>query len=269
MSRIVFLGTCGDVQVLAKQLRSSGGFVLQTSRATLLIDPGPGALAGLALAGISVRDLTGIIVSQAHILHSHDTAAVIHAMTLAGQDKHGVLACSSQTLQSVSEFHRSCVERVVQLESGKKFAFEDCDISCLPVIHEGGIGLLIQTSDVVIGFTGDTLYSKELLKQHAGVDVLIVNTTFLEKPIGQHLCLADAELLVEKIKPSLAILTHFGKNMLDHNPLYAARDLQNKLGFRVISAEDGLVIDPASYSATSSQRTLSQFTLKKSESYGL
>ncbi len=260
MSRIVFLGTCGDVFVLAKQLRSSGGFVIQTQRANLLIDPGPGALSGLATAGISVRDLTGIIVSQPHLLHSHDTAAVIHAMTLAGQDKHGVLACSQQTIQSISEFHRSCVERVVAIEPGKKFALEDCDISCLPVIHEGGIGLLLQASDVVIGFTGDTLYSKELLKHYAGVDVLIINTTFLEKPAGQHLCISDAEILIEKIKPALSILTHFGKNMLDHNPLYSARDLQNKLGVRVISAEDGLVIDPAVYSASSSQRTLSQFT---------
>ena len=260
MSRIVFLGTGGDVVVLAKQLRSCGGVVIQTSRATVLIDPGPGALAGLANAGISVRDLTGILVSHHHVLHCHDVVAVIHAMTLAGEDKHGVLVCSERVLESVSSFHQSCVERVVKIQAGKKLAIEDCEIACVPVVHDDSVGFLLQAPDVVIGMTGDTLFSRELLKQYAGVDVLILNTPFLEKPVGHHLCVADARVLVEKIKPSLAVLTHFGKNLLDQNPLYRARDVQKETGVRVICAEDGLVVDPAAYDARSSQRTLSNFT---------
>ena len=44
MVTLRFLGTGGARWVVAKQIRSSGGFWLQTDGANIHVDPGPGAL---------------------------------------------------------------------------------------------------------------------------------------------------------------------------------------------------------------------------------
>ena len=41
---VLFLGTGGDSFVIGKQMRHSGGFVIQQDDLQFQIDPGPGAL---------------------------------------------------------------------------------------------------------------------------------------------------------------------------------------------------------------------------------
>ena len=79
------------------------------------------------------------------------------------------------------------------------------------------------------------------------------------KKIARHLCSDDTVKFLEKVKPKLAIIQHFGRHMLKANPLYEARAITKKTGVQVVAATDGLTIDPLAYSAKSNQRHLSQF----------
>ena len=51
--------------------------------------------------------------------------------------------------------------------------------------------------------------------------------------------------------------------MLDADPIYEAREIQKQTGVQVIAAEDGMAIDPLSYSADLKQRTLNLYSKSK------
>jgi phosphoribosyl 1,2-cyclic phosphodiesterase len=69
----------------------------------------------------------------------------------------------------------------------------------------------------------------------------------------------DAVKIINKVKPKLTIITHFGIKMLKADPLYEAREIQKKTGVQIIAAKDGMVINPISYSAGLRQRTLTMY----------
>ena len=51
--------------------------------------------------------------------------------------------------------------------------------------------------------------------------------------------------------------------MIKADPLYEAREIQKSTGIQVLSAKDGMVIIPSSYSAKSSQKRLNLFKVKE------
>ena len=91
MSKIIFLGTGGDKSVIGRQIRASGGIIIQNNNLQFHLDPGPGALVKAKEFGINPRATTALLVSHNHLGHCNDVNAVIDAMTLSGLDKRGVL----------------------------------------------------------------------------------------------------------------------------------------------------------------------------------
>ena len=69
----------------------------------------------------------------------------------------------------------------------------------------------------------------------------------------------EVKKTAKKAKPKLAVLTHFGNKLMNTNPIYEARDIQKETGVQVIAAEDGMNIDPVSYSANLKQKTLNLY----------
>ncbi|MDP3733946.1 MAG: hypothetical protein Q8R37_01840, partial [Nanoarchaeota archaeon] len=55
---------------------------------------------------------------------------------------------------------------------------------------------------------------------------------------------AAATKIIAHVKPKLAILTHFGLEMLKADPLNEAREIQRITGVQTIAASDGLTITP-------------------------
>ena len=72
MARIIFLGTAGSSAVASKQLRSSGGIILQVEDLQFHIDPGPGSLAKAKQFGVNLHNNTAVLVSHAHMNHCND-----------------------------------------------------------------------------------------------------------------------------------------------------------------------------------------------------
>jgi len=266
-SRILFLGTGGDIAVTSKQKRASGGIIIQVDDCQLHIDPGPGALVQAARHGINVRDHTAILVSHAHLGHCNDVNALIAAMTLNGIDKHGVLVASESFLKSgfLTEFHRDCVEKIIPAKPDKKIAIEDIEIRVLATEHNDadGVGFKLFTPKFLVTYTSDTQYKKELVEQYQKSDILILNHTYpFETKKPKTLCSDDVVKIITKVKPKLAILTHFGNKLMNTNPIYEAREIQKQTGVQVIAAEDGMAIDPLSYSADLKQKTLNLYKKK-------
>lgn len=273
-SRIVFLGTAGNISVVAKQARTSGGFIVQVDDIQLHIDPGPGALTNAALCNINVRAHTALLVTHAHLNHANDLNALINAMTLNGLDNHGVLVAPESVVNGtekikpvLNEQSAKHLEKILVAQPDKKIAIENIEIQPLATKHTDphAVGYKIFTPHFVLTYSGDTDYIPELGELYAKSDILVLNCQHPDKTKESGLCSNDVIKILNKAKPQLCILTHFSQKMLDANPLYETREIKKQTSVQVIAAEDGMIIDPGSYSAELKQKTLNVFTAKKED----
>ena len=268
-SQIIFLGTAGGGSVTSRQLRASGGILLKVDDFQFHLDPGPGSLLQAKEYGITLRANTAILVSHNHLNHCNDLNAVIEAMTLSGLDKRGVLV-ANKTIVSGSEnqrpyltrYHHDLLEKVITLEKNQKVAIELVEIHGLSTDHGDPhtIGFKFFCPRFTLSYTADTKYNKEMVEEMMGSDILILNVTFPGDQANKFNLDTEATIkIIEKVKPRLAVITHFGFEMLKADPIIEAREIQKQTGVQTIAAKDGLVISPEAYAARSPQHRLSQF----------
>lgn len=266
---VLFLGTGGDSIVVGKQIRASGGIILELEGNQFLLDPGPGCLARVRQAEVSIRDTIAVLVSHAHTNHSNDVNAVLEAMSVSGLDRIGVVVCNKKVdegdekeLPVIKNRARNFVERVIPLAPGAKIGINNITIITTKTKHfdSDGIGFIFQTPRYSIGYTSDTEFTEEIADQFKGVGMLILNCKFPKgmKQAG-HLNSDDVVKFIKKVKPRLAVINHFGIKMIEANPLYEAREIQKESKVEVVGAKDGLLINPTSFSSRMRQVTLEPF----------
>lgn len=269
-SKIIFLGTAGDVFVVGKQIKGSGGIIMQIGEMQFHIDPGPGSLVRAVQNDINLRANTAIFATCNHINHSNDINAVINAMTYGGFDKRGILVASNSVVNGetsyLTDFHKKCLEKIIVLKAGQRIGIEDIEIHALPANHSDPdtIGLKFVTGDFILTYSSDTSYSKEITKAYKDTDILILNVVLPGKEKNEaQLNSEDAIKIIKEVNPKLTIITHFGIKMIKSDPLYEAREIQKQTGCQVICAKDGMVLSPTSYAAESRQKRLSTILHKE------
>jgi len=219
--------------------------------------------------GINLRANTALIVSHNHINHCNDINAVIDAMTYGGFDKKGVLVANNTAINGsefytpfLQKYYRDFLERFIVLEEGKRVGINDVEILALKAKHSepNALGFKFITPEYTLTYSGDTMYSVETVAQYDDSNVLILNVPYLKKEEGkENLCKEDAIKIISRVKPRLAIITHFGANFLKSDPLYEVRDIQRETGVQTIAAKDGMVVNPVSYSVEQGQKTLYKY----------
>jgi len=254
MNKIKFLGTAGARFVVMKQLRASGGIWLTLDDTNLMIDPGPGSLVRCVSSKpkLNPMDLDGIILTHRHIDHSNDINIMIEAMTNGGFKKKGVVFAPRDALEGdpvILKYVREHVERIEILKEKGKYEVGNISFET-PIRLKHGVetyGVNIRGKNISISLITDTDYFTGLASHFTG-DILIVNVVMLEdKSTIEHLCLHETEQIIETNKPRLAILTHFGMNMVKAKPWEIAEQLAKKLGVSVIAARDGMEVDIDQY----------------------
>ena len=269
LSRIIFLGTGSGNFVRGKQIRATGGIILQIQGNQFHIDPGPGALLMARDNKVSLRENTAVLVSHSHIGHANDLNAVIDAMTYMGFDRQGLLISNYKVINGsedscpvLNKFYKDCLEKCIVLKEGQKVGVNDVEILAIPAKHTeaGTLGFRFLTKDFNLTYSSDTSYSNELLDFYKNSDILILNVVNpLNNKSEGNLNTFDAIKIMKKINPKLAVITHFGIKMIEADPLYEAREIQKEVDCQVIAAKDGMVISPSSYSAKSEQKSLKFF----------
>ncbi|MBT4935823.1 hypothetical protein HOL21_03660 [Candidatus Woesearchaeota archaeon] len=257
MARIIFLGTGGESAVVSKQIRASGGIVLQVEDIQFHIDPGPGALNKAREAGVNVHHTSAVLVTHNHINHCNDLNAVVDAMTHSGIEHRGVILASKSVLQNtennhsfLTQHHRNLVEKIIPLDKNHKVGIELVEIHALPVEHtdSSAIGFKFFCPKFTLAYTGDTLLTDELTESLAGTDILILNVPYPEdKGKDMNLDRESAITLISKVRPRLTIITHFGLEMLKSDPIVEAREIQRITGVQTIAAKDGFAISLEGY----------------------
>ena len=262
MARIIFLGTAGSTTVVNRGLRASGGIIIQVEDLQFHLDPGPGAIGQAVKYGVNLRNNTAVLVSHKHLNHCNDLNLVIDAMSYSGLEARGVLIAPKSVVHPSTSHHpvllqhyQKLIEKMLVLEKNQKVGVELVEIHTLSTKHtdESAIGFKLYCPKFVVSYTGDTAFSDELVEQLAGTDILILNVPYSAKN-GKDLNLdSDSALqIISKVRPKVAILTHFGIDMLRADPINEARMIQRVTGVQTIAAKDGLVLAPEGYNITHS-----------------
>ncbi len=254
MNKIKFLGTAGARFVVTKQLRASGGMWLNLDDTNVIIDPGPGSLVNCLSSRpkLNPMDLDGIILTHRHIDHSNDVNIMIEAMTNGGFKKKGVLFCPRDALDNdsvVLEYMLNKLDRLEILKENTQYKLKNITFSTSPKLKHGvetyGINLLTKNNS--ISLVTDTEFFKGIEKYFPG-KILIINVVKIDDIKGvPHLSLNDAKKIIEKNRPKLSILTHFGMTMIKAKPWEIADNLTKELNLEVIAARDGMQIDVDNY----------------------
>jgi len=251
--KITFLGTAGGRIVIMTQIRASGGFILEMDNERIHIDPGPGALVQAKRYGVKLRKLTGLIVSHAHPDHYTDAEMIIESMTEGTRKRRGILLGNEHVINggddyrpAISPFHLKLLERYEILKHGDRTKIGNIDILATPTKHgeNKALGFVFRGSKT-LGYVGDSEYFDGQEKYFEKCDYLVMNVL---RPRNvswpEHMNSNQAVKLLRKVKPSLAVIQHFGMKMLKANPEKEARWIEKQTGVKTIAARDGMTIDP-------------------------
>ena len=234
--------------MVIQQLLASGGAWLELCGKKLLLDPGPGSLVRATKKKLDLTGLDAILLSHKHLDHSVDINIMIEAMTCGGLEKKGTVYTPADALDGeavILPYLREYPEKIELLSEGKTYHIGDLVFET-PVRHRHPVetyGFVFRTGKHTFSWIIDTGYFNGLPASYAA-DMLILNVVLMErKPRIDHLALPDAKLIIEQIKPEVAILTHYGMGMWKAKPWKVAKRLSDETGVQVIAAHDGMKFD--------------------------
>jgi ribonuclease BN (tRNA processing enzyme) len=250
VNTIKFLGTAGARYVVAKQLRASGGILLDLEGERILIDPGPGCMVHLASSRprIDPTEIDTIILTHKHIDHSSDVNALIDGMTAGGIQKKGTLIAPGDALEGdpvVLRYLRDYLKEIIVTREGLVLERESLTIEApLRVRHSvETYGFLFHTTSGTLSHIPDTSYFPELATAFRA-DLTIINVVLAKNRGGiDHLDINDARMILAEMRPKVGIITHFGMSLLKMKPWELAREMEKEIGLRVLAARDGMNVN--------------------------
>lgn len=257
MVSLRFLGTGGARWVVAKQIRSSGGFWISTGASNVHVDPGPGALVR-ALALVPPLDpatLDAIVLSHKHLDHSGDVNALIEAMCQGGWRPRGALVAPRDALERDADpvvfpyARRFVPQEYISAEDAGPFALGEDIVLRTGVRLQHPVetyALHFDAAGTRISYLPCTRYFDGIIDAYrsAQPDVLILNVLRWRDTMDvDHLTYDDAVRIVAEVRPGAAIMSHFGTRMLEHDPPALARALEDETGVKCYAAYDGWTYD--------------------------
>ena len=247
--KLKFLGTGGGRYVTGEQRRRTAGIIVETEETKLHIDPGPGALVYDNKALEHPEEIEGLIVSHAHLDHSSDAEPIIEMITEAYSNQAALFTNETalngygEIEKAISNYHQGLCTRVEKLEEDSEFEFRDIKIESQEMFHGDPRtqGFTLETDEKKIGFWTDTQFSEELLDLYNDCDVMVIYCT---RPKGNsvkgHTAVDEVPKIMNGIKASTCILTHFGYSLLDSDLDEQKDYIEEEIDGKVIFAYDGM-----------------------------
>jgi ribonuclease BN (tRNA processing enzyme) len=233
---------------MINQIRATGGFIVESENLRIHVDPGPGALVRAKQYSVKLNKLNSIFVSHAHPDHCNDLEMVIEAMTYGAKKKKGFLISNKNVIKGskqfrprISKYHLEILEKYYIAKPDEEFNFLNIKLKTTKCNHdeEKCISFVLE-DEKKLGYTADTEYYEGLEDYFVGCDCLIINCLRPRnsEPYG-HMTVDKAKILVEKAKPKLAILQHFGMKLLFGVAEREAKWIEQETGIKTIAARDG------------------------------
>ncbi len=251
MNYVKFLGTGGGRVVVFRQLRHSGGIWINLEGTDILVDPGPGSLIRIFENNLDPLDIDVFVLSHRHLDHTSDINAVLESATESTKKKKDLLIAPEDALVEndsvILKYLKKGLRNIECTEEGKEFKYKNIKIKGLiKHIHKGAdtYGLEFSSKDKKIVYVPCGRFFEEMLEGYPEkADLMIFNTTFTHPvPNVDHLAASDVKKMLTKLKPKMAVITHFSVQMLKSNPTHVAEKLTKETGVYTVAATDGLKI---------------------------
>lgn len=224
--KLVFLG-CGDAFGSGGRLNTC--FHVHAPSTRFLIDCGASSLVALHRNGLTTDDIDTILVTHFHGDHYGGLPFVF--LDAAKQRKRrrpltvvtpqGGEQRTRQLMEALYPGTSALMDdldlRFVPYQSHQSLDVDGLSVSTFPVIHSDEAlshGLRITVDKRVIGFSGDTIWTEELVGIADGADLMICECNFFETQTPVHLDYRTLEQHLPELTARRIILNHLGDEML-------------------------------------------------------
>lgn len=211
----------------------------------VLLDCGASSLVALKRLSLDPGEVAAVVVSHLHGDHFGGLPFLIldgqfakrtEPLTVVGPPGTGVrLAQAMEVMYPGStEVRRAFTVHVVEVEPGERAAVAGMAVAAWEVAHPSDAPALAVRLDVAgrsIAYTGDTAWTDAIVTAAEGVDLLIAECYYLDKPIPHHLTHAALRDHRDRLHAARTVVTHMSADVLVR---------QGDLDFEV--AHDGLVV---------------------------
>jgi len=242
---VTFIGTgCG----VPSQERSSPSILLSLDHEHILFDTGPGSIRALLRAGYTYNDIDHIFYTHFHVDHISDLAPFLFASKypLAPREKDINIIGPPGIKEFWDRLHSLYGEQLIpslysiNILTPEEFIPNGWKLKTAKLPHtEESIGYRIEKKGKVFVYSGDTGYSKELVKLGKGANALILECSF-PKEVEGHLCPELAGRVARECNAKLLILTHLYPVMREEE---ISIGVSKKFLGEFIVARDGMRIE--------------------------
>lgn len=237
--KLTILGTGTSTPSLK---RGSASYLLTTRKHKILVDIGPAVVRRLLECGYSVTDIDVIIITHFHVDHTADLSTFLFACNYGQEARKKPLTIMGgpgirRFYSGLRKIYRWIAPKyyrlsIVTMKRGA-LRLDDIAIEIFSVNHNReSIGIRVQERKAV-AFTGDTAYSKSLIKLAAGADLLVAECSFPFRVMKGHMNLDAIERLTGEAKPKRVILTHLDPEWDDFKGVLHAPYLLGEDGMTV------------------------------------
>ncbi|MEM2974042.1 MAG: MBL fold metallo-hydrolase [Candidatus Micrarchaeia archaeon] len=275
--KLIFLGTGGGRINLAKQFRSTAGFLISGSK-SIYVDPGAGVVNQSNKYHIPLSNIDILFVSHPHLDHANDAELLVEVMTHATLVKRGIIVADHFSLKgsgladrilatitgplssafpkvfkktkitnpAISEYHQDLVQKVYEIHPGLEIEpIEGVKFRGTHTKHDDpAVGFVLEMDGKRIGYTSDTEYFEGMAEEYANCDVIIINMLRATKPdFAGHLYSETVAKFLKEAKPKKAFITRFGGQFFKLNPGMIAKKIQDESGVPTIATRDGMSIE--------------------------
>ena len=237
--KIRVLGTGTSVPSLQ---RCSSSYLVQTKRLNILIDVGPSIVRRLLEYGFTTRDIDAIVLTHFHVDHTADLSTFLFASNYDVEARTKPLTIIggpgiNDFFENLIKVYRWLMPKSYELflreEGDCTLNLEDFVIAVTRVEHnDESIAIRIEEHKSVT-FSGDTDYSKNLVKLASGTDLLIAECSFPERKVDGHLNLETLQKIVDEANPKRVLISHLYPEWDDFSGILHAPYLLGEDGMEI------------------------------------
>ena len=210
--KVLGTGTC-----VPSLQRGSSSYLVKTKELNILVDAGPSVVRRLLEFGVTTRDVDVIILTHFHVDHTADISTFLFASNydveartkplaiLGGQGTHVFF---EKLLKVYPWLSPKSYDLSVREASGEALNYGDLVITSAGVEHNDESIAVRIDQEKSVTFSGDTDYSRNLVRLASGTDLLVAECSFPEKKVKGHLNLVTLDRIVEEAKPKRVLISH-------------------------------------------------------------